>query len=91
MCFFCFVCCSYSLEQTVQFLNSVLEADPVQTVVAKETNQGAPFPYNASKTREKKVVTILHNNYRFYEIFMDFIVVVKVFCIYIFYFLGIIL
>lgn len=45
---------NYSLEQTVQFLNSVLEADPVQTVVAKETNQGASFPYNASKTREKK-------------------------------------
>ncbi|XP_066487945.1 NEDD4-binding protein 2 isoform X2 [Tiliqua scincoides] len=45
---------NYSLEQTVQFLNSVLEADPVQTVVAKETTQGASLPNSASKTREKK-------------------------------------
>ncbi|XP_062991490.1 NEDD4-binding protein 2 isoform X2 [Elgaria multicarinata webbii] len=46
---------NYSLEQTVQLLNSVLEADPVKTVVAKETAQGATLSSSsAAKTREKK-------------------------------------
>ncbi|XP_044273894.1 NEDD4-binding protein 2 isoform X2 [Varanus komodoensis] len=46
---------NYSLEQTVQFLNSVLEADPVKTVVAKETARDATLSsYSASKTRDKK-------------------------------------
>ncbi|XP_070613172.1 NEDD4-binding protein 2 isoform X2 [Erythrolamprus reginae] len=46
---------NYSLEQTVQFLNSVLEADPIKTVIAKETAQNARrSPSNTSKTREKK-------------------------------------
>ncbi|XP_053108004.1 NEDD4-binding protein 2 isoform X2 [Hemicordylus capensis] len=46
---------NYSLEQTVQFLNSVLEADPVKTVIAKETTQGATLSsYSASKTRGEK-------------------------------------
>ncbi|KAJ6655385.1 hypothetical protein lerEdw1_005443 [Lerista edwardsae] len=65
---------NYSLEQTVQFLNSVLETDPVQTVIAKETTQGATLPYNASKTREKKVVAILLNNHKLCEIFTGFLV-----------------
>ncbi|XP_060102265.1 NEDD4-binding protein 2 [Heteronotia binoei] len=46
---------NYSLEKTVQFLNCVLEADPVKTVVAKETAQGiALSSYGVSKSREKK-------------------------------------
>ncbi|XP_025028724.1 NEDD4-binding protein 2 isoform X1 [Python bivittatus] len=46
---------NYSLEQTVQFLNSVLEADPIKTVIAKEPAQGATLsPGSASKTQEKK-------------------------------------
>ncbi|XP_034280695.1 NEDD4-binding protein 2 isoform X2 [Pantherophis guttatus] len=46
---------NYSLEPTVQFLNSVLEADPIKTVIAKEPAQNARHsPSNTSKTREKK-------------------------------------
>nr|XP_056711819.1 NEDD4-binding protein 2 [Euleptes europaea] len=46
---------NYSLEQTVQFLNCVLEADPVKTVVAKETAQGTTLSsYSVSKSRDKK-------------------------------------
>ncbi|XP_061439089.1 NEDD4-binding protein 2 isoform X2 [Rhineura floridana] len=46
---------SYSLEQTVQFLNSILEADPVKTVVATEASQGATrSSCNTSMLREKK-------------------------------------
>ncbi|XP_026555610.1 NEDD4-binding protein 2 isoform X3 [Pseudonaja textilis] len=46
---------NYSLEQTVQFLNSVLEADPIKTVIAKEPAQNARrSPSNTSKTRDKK-------------------------------------
>ncbi|XP_015273829.1 PREDICTED: NEDD4-binding protein 2 [Gekko japonicus] len=46
---------NYSLEQTVQFLNCVLEADPVKTVVAKETAQGTALSsYGVLKSREKK-------------------------------------
>uniref|UniRef100_A0A670JBY5 NEDD4 binding protein 2 n=1 Tax=Podarcis muralis TaxID=64176 RepID=A0A670JBY5_PODMU len=46
---------NYSLEQTVQFLNSVLESDPVKTVVARETAQGAILSScSALKTRERK-------------------------------------
>ncbi|XP_068799214.1 NEDD4-binding protein 2 isoform X2 [Struthio camelus] len=47
---------NYSLEQTEQFLNCVLEADPVQTVIAQESvqqNETVPF-YSAAKNREKK-------------------------------------
>ncbi|XP_015687441.1 NEDD4-binding protein 2 [Protobothrops mucrosquamatus] len=48
---------NYSLEQTVQFLNSVLEADPIKNVVAKEPAQNAArSPSNASKSREKKAM-----------------------------------
>ncbi|XP_054845583.1 NEDD4-binding protein 2 isoform X2 [Eublepharis macularius] len=45
---------NYCLEQTIQFLNCVLEADPVKTVVAQETAQCVPLPYSVSKSREKK-------------------------------------
>uniref|UniRef100_A0A8C6ZPJ7 NEDD4 binding protein 2 n=1 Tax=Nothoprocta perdicaria TaxID=30464 RepID=A0A8C6ZPJ7_NOTPE len=47
---------NYSLEQTEQFLNCVLEADPVKTVVAQESaqqNETVPF-CSAAKNREKK-------------------------------------
>ncbi|KAJ7326680.1 hypothetical protein JRQ81_016439 [Phrynocephalus forsythii] len=47
---------NYSLEQTVQFLTIVLEADPVKTVVAKETTQGAALSsYGIPKKKVKKV------------------------------------
>nr|XP_025949462.1 NEDD4-binding protein 2 isoform X1 [Dromaius novaehollandiae]XP_025949463.1 NEDD4-binding protein 2 isoform X1 [Dromaius novaehollandiae]XP_025949464.1 NEDD4-binding protein 2 isoform X1 [Dromaius novaehollandiae]XP_025949465.1 NEDD4-binding protein 2 isoform X1 [Dromaius novaehollandiae]XP_025949466.1 NEDD4-binding protein 2 isoform X1 [Dromaius novaehollandiae]XP_025949467.1 NEDD4-binding protein 2 isoform X1 [Dromaius novaehollandiae]XP_025949468.1 NEDD4-binding protein 2 isoform X1 [Dr len=47
---------NYSLEQTEQFLNCVLEADPVKTVIAQESvqqNETIPF-CSAAKNREKK-------------------------------------
>ncbi|XP_020847025.1 NEDD4-binding protein 2 isoform X2 [Phascolarctos cinereus] len=47
---------NYCLEQTVQFLNCVLEADPVKTVVAQEfihQNETASS-YNTQKSKEKK-------------------------------------
>ncbi|XP_065261149.1 NEDD4-binding protein 2 [Emys orbicularis] len=47
---------NYSLEQTEQFLNCVLEADPVKTVVAQEiAQQSDTLPScSAIKNREKK-------------------------------------
>ncbi|XP_025943889.1 NEDD4-binding protein 2 isoform X2 [Apteryx rowi] len=47
---------NYSLEQTEQFLNCVLEADPVKTVIAQESvQQNETVPYcSAAKNREKK-------------------------------------
>ncbi|XP_021250045.1 NEDD4-binding protein 2 isoform X2 [Numida meleagris] len=47
---------NYSLEQTKQFLNCVLEADPVKTVIAQETVQQNEIvsSYSAAKNREKK-------------------------------------
>uniref|UniRef100_A0A8C8SRE4 NEDD4 binding protein 2 n=1 Tax=Pelusios castaneus TaxID=367368 RepID=A0A8C8SRE4_9SAUR len=47
---------NYCLEQTEQFLNCVLEADPVKTVVAQEiTQQSETLPScSALKNREKK-------------------------------------
>lgn len=45
----------------MQFLNSVLEADPIKTVIAKEPAQNARrSPSNTSKTREKKVRAASH-------------------------------
>ncbi|XP_042534033.1 NEDD4-binding protein 2 isoform X1 [Dipodomys spectabilis] len=47
---------NYSLEHTVQFLNCVLEGDPVKTVVAQEfghQNESAT-PHTAQKSKEKK-------------------------------------
>ncbi|NXJ91796.1 N4BP2 protein, partial [Corythaixoides concolor] len=47
---------NYSLEQTEQFLNCVLEADPVKTVVAQESVQQNEIvsSCSAAKNREKK-------------------------------------
>ncbi|XP_021118089.1 NEDD4-binding protein 2 isoform X2 [Heterocephalus glaber] len=48
---------NHSLEQTVQFLNCVLEGDPVKTVVAQEfvhQNETATS-HTAQKSKEKKV------------------------------------
>ncbi|KAM8971371.1 NEDD4-binding protein 2 isoform X2 [Sarcophilus harrisii] len=47
---------NYCLEQTVQFLNCVLEADPVKTVVAQEFihQNEAASSYNTPKSKEKK-------------------------------------
>uniref|UniRef100_A0A8D0GT23 Smr domain-containing protein n=1 Tax=Sphenodon punctatus TaxID=8508 RepID=A0A8D0GT23_SPHPU len=46
---------NYCLEQTEQFLNCVLEADPVKTVIAKGTVQSQTLPsYSPAKNREKK-------------------------------------
>uniref|UniRef100_A0A3Q2I651 NEDD4 binding protein 2 n=1 Tax=Equus caballus TaxID=9796 RepID=A0A3Q2I651_HORSE len=47
---------NYSLEHTVQFLNCVLEGDPVKTVVAQEfvhQNENVPS-HTAQKSKEKK-------------------------------------
>ncbi|XP_042667975.1 NEDD4-binding protein 2 isoform X2 [Centrocercus urophasianus] len=46
---------NYSLEQTEQFLNCVLEADPVKTVIAQESVQRNEIAssYSAAKNREK--------------------------------------
>nr|XP_045017088.1 NEDD4-binding protein 2 isoform X2 [Jaculus jaculus]XP_045017089.1 NEDD4-binding protein 2 isoform X2 [Jaculus jaculus] len=48
---------NYSLEQTVQFLNCVLEGDPVKTVVAQEyVHQNENITSHATqKSKEKKV------------------------------------
>lgn len=48
---------SYSLEHTVQFLNCVLEGDPVKTVVAQEfVHQNENVTSHATqKSKEKKV------------------------------------
>ncbi|XP_004579198.2 NEDD4-binding protein 2 isoform X1 [Ochotona princeps] len=47
---------NYSLEHTVQFLNCVLEGDPVKTVVAQEfVHQNDVAAHTAQKTKEKKV------------------------------------
>lgn len=59
---------SYSLEHTVQFLNCVLEGDPVKTVVAPEfvhQNENATS-YTAQKSKEKKV-----QNYLFFTIMVN--------------------
>lgn len=51
---------SYSLEQTEQFLNCVLEADPVKTVIAQESVQRNEIvsSYSAAKSREKVVLLL---------------------------------
>ncbi|XP_049649904.1 NEDD4-binding protein 2 isoform X2 [Accipiter gentilis] len=48
---------NYSLEQTEQFLNCVLEADPVKTVIAQDNVQQNEIvsSYSAAKNREKKL------------------------------------
>ncbi|XP_044537679.1 NEDD4-binding protein 2 [Gracilinanus agilis] len=45
---------NYCLEQTVQFLNCVLEADPVKTVVAQDFVHQNETPSFTQKSKEKK-------------------------------------
>ena len=51
---------NYSLEHTVQFLNCVLEGDPVKTVVAREfVHQNETITsHTAQKSKEKKAKTL---------------------------------
>ncbi|NXP16826.1 N4BP2 protein, partial [Scytalopus superciliaris] len=64
---------NYSLEQTEQFLNCVLEADPVKTVIAQESVQQNEMvsPYSA-KNREKKAKKSKEEDDPLSEIFQDF-------------------
>ncbi|NXD80656.1 N4BP2 protein, partial [Halcyon senegalensis] len=65
---------NYSLEQTEQFLNCVLEADPVKTVIAQENiqqNEIVPS-YSAAKNREKKEKKSKEEDDSLSEIFQEF-------------------
>ncbi|NXY64638.1 N4BP2 protein, partial [Callaeas wilsoni] len=65
---------NYSLEQTEQFLNCVLEADPVKTVIAQESVQQNEIvsSYSASKNREKKAKKSKEEDDPLCEMFQDF-------------------
>ncbi|NXN84315.1 N4BP2 protein, partial [Bombycilla garrulus] len=65
---------NYSLEQTEQFLNCVLEADPVQTVIAQESVQQNEIfsSYSAAKNREKKAKKSKEEDDPLCEMFQDF-------------------
>ncbi|XP_009072640.1 PREDICTED: NEDD4-binding protein 2 [Acanthisitta chloris] len=65
---------NYSLEQTEQFLNCVLEADPVKTVVAQESVQQSDVvsSYSAAKNREKKAKKNKEEDDALSEVFQDF-------------------
>ncbi|NXH50106.1 N4BP2 protein, partial [Dicaeum eximium] len=65
---------NYSLEQTEQFLNCVLEADPVQTVIAQESVQQneTVSSYSAAKNREKKAKKSKEEDDPLCEMFQDF-------------------
>ncbi|KAM4899798.1 NEDD4-binding protein 2 [Sylvia borin] len=65
---------NYSLEQTEQFLNCVLEADPVKTVIAQEVVQQneSVSSYSAAKNREKKAKKSKEEDDPLYEMFQDF-------------------
>ncbi|NWT72784.1 N4BP2 protein, partial [Prunella himalayana] len=65
---------NYSLEQTEQFLNCVLEADPVQTVIAQESVQQNEVvsSYSAAKNREKKAKKSKEEDDPSCEMFQDF-------------------
>ncbi|NXT77228.1 N4BP2 protein, partial [Zapornia atra] len=65
---------NYSLEQTEQFLNCVLEADPVKTVIAQEGVQQNEIAssYSAAKNREKKAKKSKEEDDTLSEIFQDF-------------------
>ncbi|XP_050752637.1 NEDD4-binding protein 2 [Gymnogyps californianus] len=65
---------NYSLEQTEQFLNCVLEADPVKTVIAQESVQQNEIvaSYNAAKNREKKAKKSKEEDDPLSEIFQEF-------------------
>ncbi|NXM55922.1 N4BP2 protein, partial [Illadopsis cleaveri] len=65
---------NYSLEQTEQFLNCVLEADPVKTVIAQESVQQneSVSSYSAAKNREKKAKKSKEEDDPLCEMFQDF-------------------
>ncbi|NWT85051.1 N4BP2 protein, partial [Lanius ludovicianus] len=65
---------NYSLEQTEQFLNCVLEADPVKTVIAQENVQQNEIAssYSAAKNREKKAKKSKEEDEPLSEMFQDF-------------------
>ncbi|NWQ91191.1 N4BP2 protein, partial [Burhinus bistriatus] len=65
---------NYSLEQTEQFLNCVLEADPVKTVIAQESVQQNEIvsSYSAAKNREKKAKKSKEEDDPLSEIFQEF-------------------
>ncbi|KAK1206596.1 N4BP2 protein, partial [Pygoscelis papua] len=65
---------NYSLEQTEQFLNCVLEADPVKTVIAQESVQQNEIvsSYSAAKNREKKAKKSKEEDDPLREVFQDF-------------------
>ncbi|NWT51874.1 N4BP2 protein, partial [Erythrocercus mccallii] len=65
---------NYSLEQTEQFLNCVLEADPVKTVIAQESVQQneTASSYSAAKNREKKAKKTKEEDDPLCEMFQDF-------------------
>ncbi|NWW90099.1 N4BP2 protein, partial [Rhynochetos jubatus] len=65
---------NYSLEQTEQFLNCVLEADPVKTVIAQESVQQNETlsSYSAVKNREKKAKKSKEEDDPLSEIFQEF-------------------
>ncbi|XP_042663696.1 NEDD4-binding protein 2 isoform X2 [Tyto alba] len=65
---------NYSLEQTEQFLNCVLEADPVKTVIAQESVQQNEIlsSYSAAKNREKKAKKNKEDDDPLGEIFQEF-------------------
>ncbi|XP_064509050.1 NEDD4-binding protein 2 isoform X1 [Pseudopipra pipra] len=64
---------NYSLEQTEQFLNCVLEADPVKTVIAQENvQQNEIVTSYSAKNREKKAKKCKEEDDPLSEIFQDF-------------------
>ncbi|XP_068870343.1 NEDD4-binding protein 2 isoform X2 [Aphelocoma coerulescens] len=65
---------NYSLEQTEQFLNCVLEADPVKTVIAQENVQQNEIvsSNSAAKNREKKAKKSKEEDEPLNEMFQDF-------------------
>ncbi|NWI95853.1 N4BP2 protein, partial [Pitta sordida] len=64
---------NYSLEQTEQFLNCVLEADPVKTVIAQENvQQNEIVSSYSAKNREKKAKKSKEEDDPLNEIFQDF-------------------
>ncbi|XP_069712232.1 NEDD4-binding protein 2 isoform X2 [Phaenicophaeus curvirostris] len=64
---------NYSLEQTEQFLNCVLEADPVKTVIAQESAQQNKIvsSYSAAKNREKKAKKCKEEDDPLSEVFQE--------------------
>ncbi|XP_075276841.1 NEDD4-binding protein 2 isoform X3 [Opisthocomus hoazin] len=65
---------NYSLEQTEQFLNCVLEADPVKTVIAQESvhQNEIVSSYSAAKNREKKAKKSKEEDDPLSEMFQEF-------------------